>query len=80
MIKKIKLANFVEAEDDVEIAQWYKKEGESFDADEKILEVMAEKASLDVVLGVSGKLIKIFSGDGEIVSLDDEIAEVEVDE
>lgn len=78
MQKQFKLKGLVPTDQDVEIAQWNKKVGEDFQADEVLLEVLADKAATEVSACEPGRLVSILHSDGEVVSLDDPIAVIEV--
>lgn len=77
MEQEVNLSKFVENVDEVEIGQWYVKEGEMFSPEDIVLEVISNKAVLEVAFGFSGKLISILHQDGEIVSISDTIATIE---
>lgn len=80
MKKEIKLNHFIEEEDEVEIGQWYIQEGEIFSKDQIILEVIANKAVMEISLGMEGKLISILHHDGEIISIKEAFAVIETED
>ena len=47
------------------ITKWYKNEGDAVEKDEPIVEIMTDKANMDVEAPVSGTLVKIFTAEGE---------------
>jgi pyruvate dehydrogenase E2 component (dihydrolipoamide acetyltransferase) len=49
------------------ITKWYKKEGESVEEGVPVVEIMTDKANMDVEAQVSGILIKILAKEGEEV-------------
>ena len=74
------LKNFIadiEDSDDIEIAQWYIKEGESFQAGQQVLEALIGKTVIEVTFEKAGRLVKILVEDGEIVNGEQTIAQVE---
>ena len=77
MEKSITLSGLVDTEDDIEIGQWYKQVGDTFQAEDVLLEVISNKATFDIALGVSGTLLSILHSDGEVVSLNDPIATID---
>ena len=56
------------------ISQWYKKEGEKVEKGEPVLEVLTDKANMDVESPKSGILFKIFFNEGEEVEVGKVIA------
>ena len=51
------------------VSKWLKKEGDTVDADEPIVELETDKVNLEVPSPVSGVLTKINSNDGKVVEV-----------
>ena len=81
-MEEIILRNFlsdVAESDDIEIAQWFIKEGDPFAADQSVVEVLITKAETEVCFNKAGRLVKIVAEEGEIVDIETVIAQVEFD-
>jgi pyruvate/2-oxoglutarate dehydrogenase complex dihydrolipoamide acyltransferase (E2) component len=61
------------------IARWLRQEGDSVVAGEPIVEVEAEKVTVEVVSPVSGVLTSIFAVRGDEVRVDTPIAVIDED-
>lgn len=78
-MNELKLAEYftdAKEDDDIEISQWFKKPGETFTADEPVVEVLIGKAETEVCLGKDGKLEEIICDEGEIVTINDVIGKI----
>jgi len=60
------------------IGKWFKKEGETVQEYEPLLEVITDKVSADYPSPITGKIVKILVPEGQTVPVGTEIAEVEV--
>jgi len=60
-----------------DIVQWRKREGESFEEGEIILEVDTDKVTTEVPAPFTGKLVKILVQEGESADVSAPIAEAE---
>ena len=69
MIEKIVVPALGESITEATVSKWLKKEGESIEADEPIVELETDKVNLEVPSPISGKLIKINSKDGTVVKV-----------
>ncbi len=78
MQKSLSLKGRIETDKDIEIGQWRKSVGDQFGADDILLEVISDKVAFEVTAGEPGLLISILHSDGEVVSLEDPIAVIEV--
>lgn len=59
------------------IGKWYKAEGDTVQADEGLVEVESEKATLDVPAPASGVLVKILKQAGESAEVGEIIAQID---
>ncbi len=81
---KVKLNEMVEIKEnedlekdaDIEIFEWAVSDGDDVKKGDKIVEVMVDKTSIEVAAPVDGT-IHILVEEGEIVSGDDIVAEIE---
>ena len=62
-----------------EIVQWLKEPGDAVEANEALVEVMTDKATIEVPAPKSGRLVSIKVEVGEICAIDDVIAILELD-
>ncbi|MBR9820628.1 MAG: 2-oxoglutarate dehydrogenase complex dihydrolipoyllysine-residue succinyltransferase [Rhodobacteraceae bacterium] len=58
------------------VATWFKKEGESFEADEMLCELETDKVSVEVPAPAAGTLTKILAKEGETVEAGGQLAEM----
>ena len=61
-----------------EIVQWLKKPGEAVEANEALVEVMTDKATIEVPAPQAGRLVEIRVEVGEIAAIDEVIAILEL--
>jgi 2-oxoglutarate dehydrogenase E2 component (dihydrolipoamide succinyltransferase) len=82
MVHELKIPQAGESIQEVEIGQWYKREGQWVEQDETVVELETDKASMDLPAPAAGVLTKILKkeGDpaeiGETIALIDETAQV----
>ena len=69
MIEKIIVPVLGESITEATVSKWLKKEGETVDVDEPIVELETDKVNLEVPSPVSGILKEINSKDGSIVEV-----------
>nr|WP_279232283.1 2-oxoglutarate dehydrogenase complex dihydrolipoyllysine-residue succinyltransferase [Thermus albus] len=62
---------------EVEIGAWLKKEGESFAQDEPLVELITDKATLELPAPFPGTLVKVLKGTGETAKVGEAIALLE---
>ena len=74
----IKVPELGESIQEVQIAQWLKREGEWVAKDEEIVEVESEKASQSLSAPASGIIHKILFGDGQFAKVGDVIAHLTI--
>lgn len=78
MKKTIVMPEIEQDVSEVEIGQWLVKVGDEIKAGQPLLEVLVEKANVEVEAEISGKLVEILQEEGAIVEVGDEIAVIEV--
>lgn len=78
MKKTIVMPKIEEDVPEVEIGQWLVKVGDEIKAGQPLLEVLVEKANVEVEAEVSGIIVEILQEEGAIVEVGDEIAIIEV--
>jgi pyruvate dehydrogenase E2 component (dihydrolipoamide acetyltransferase) len=66
---EFKLPDIGEGVVEGEIIQWLIKEGETIDEDQAMVEVMTDKATVEIPSPVAGKVISTFGKEGEIVEV-----------
>ena len=71
---EIKVPEFGDSIQEVQIAQWLKREGEWVDKDEDLVELESEKAAQALPSPEAGVVEKILMGDGEFANVGDVIA------
>ena len=69
MSEKILVPVLGESISEATVSQWLKKEGETVEADEPIVELETDKVNLEVPAPVSGVLTEINSKDGSVVEV-----------
>lgn len=62
---------------EVEIGAWLKREGESFAQDEPLVELITDKATLELPAPFPGTLVKVLKGTGETAKVGEAIALLE---
>ncbi len=79
MIIELKLPELSKDENaTIEIAEWFKKPGDSFEQDDSLAELLLDKAAFDLNAPSKGKLIEIRAEQGANVKVGDVIALIEV--
>ena len=73
---EIKVPEFGDSIQEVQIAQWLKREGEWVDKDEDLVELESEKAAQALPAPEAGVVEKILKGDGEFANVGDVIAQL----
>lgn len=74
METEMKLKDYSPETGELEIVGWNVKAGERFCADQVLLEVLADKASIEIVLRRPGQICSILADAGAIVDADETIA------
>ena len=69
MSEKILVPVLGESITEATVSKWLKKEGETVEADEPIVELETDKENLEVPSPISGKLAEIISKDGSVVEV-----------
>jgi 2-oxoglutarate dehydrogenase E2 component (dihydrolipoamide succinyltransferase) len=73
MVHELKIPRAGESIQEVQIGQWFKKEGQWVERDETVVELETDKASMDLPAPVSGVLTKIFKLEGDPAEIDETI-------
>jgi 2-oxoisovalerate dehydrogenase E2 component (dihydrolipoyl transacylase) len=79
MSKKFLLPDLGEGLPDATIVEWYVKEGDVIRLDENLVSMETAKAVVDVPSPVSGKVLKLAGGPGDVIVTGTLLAEFEVD-
>ena len=77
--KTFNLPDLGEGLPDATIVKWYVKEGETIRLDDNLVSMETAKAVVDVPSPVSGKVLKLAGGEGDIVVTGHMLAEFEID-
>jgi len=67
-----------ETDDKITVSFWHMEEDEEFVKDEDLLEVSTNKETLKIVTPGTGKLIEILAQEGDVVTVGDVIALMEI--
>ena len=67
-----------ETDDEITISFWHMEEDEEFVKDEDLLEVATNNVTLKIVTPGTGKLIEILAQEGDVVTVGDVIALIEI--
>jgi 2-oxoglutarate dehydrogenase E2 component (dihydrolipoamide succinyltransferase) len=76
-VQELKVPSVGESIVEVEIGAWLKKEGEAFQADEPLVELITDKATLELPAPFAGTLKKILKAQGETARVGEAIALLE---
>ncbi|MEM4971621.1 MAG: dihydrolipoamide acetyltransferase family protein [Sulfolobales archaeon] len=79
-IEKIKLPDIGEGIAEGEIVRWLVKEGDSVKQFQPIVEVLTDKASVEIPSPYSGKVVKLLAREGERIRVGSPIAEIEIED
>ena len=79
MSKKFLLPDLGEGLPDATIVEWYVKEGDVIRLDENLVSMETAKAVVDVPSPVSGKVLKLAGGAGDVIVTGPMLAEFEID-
>ena len=79
MSKKFLLPDLGEGLPDATIVEWYVKEGDSIRLDDNLVSMETAKAVVDLPSPVSGKILKLAGGAGDIIVTGTMLVEFEVD-
>ncbi|EAQ04395.1 dihydrolipoamide acetyltransferase [Pseudooceanicola batsensis HTCC2597] len=73
---KVMVPSLGESVSEATVATWFKKEGESVEADEMLCELETDKVSVEVPAPAAGVLSKILKNEGETVEAGGQLAEL----
>ena len=68
----------MKTDDEITVSFWHMEEDEEFVKDEDLLEVSTNKVNLKVAAPGTGKLIEILAQEGDVVTVGDVIALIEI--
>jgi len=77
MAVELKVPTVGESITEVQIGQWLKGEGESVKKDENLVEIETDKATVEIVAPVSGKISKVLKKSGDTAEIGEVIGYVE---
>jgi len=79
MQKEFKLPDIgMETDDEITVSFWHMEEDEEFEKDDDLLEVSTKKVNLKIAAPSTGKLIEILAQEGDVVTVGDVIALIEI--
>jgi 2-oxoglutarate dehydrogenase E2 component (dihydrolipoamide succinyltransferase) len=76
MAVELRVPEVGESITEVQIGSWFKKEGDSIERDEPLVEIESDKATLELPAPVAGTLSKVLKKKGEMAKVGDLIAEI----
>lgn len=74
---RFKLPDIGEGIQEGEIVSWLKQEGDAVDEDEPFVEVMTDKATVELTSPRKGTIAKLHFGEGDLANVGDVIAEID---
>ncbi|MBW8822719.1 MAG: 2-oxo acid dehydrogenase subunit E2, partial [Xanthomonadales bacterium] len=77
--KTFNLPDLGEGLPDATIVKWYVKEGDTIRLDDNLVSMETAKAVVDVPSPVSGKVLKLAGGEGDVIVTGHMLAEFEID-
>lgn len=77
-VVKVNLPEVGDEISECEILRWFVKEGDEIKKSQPLVEVLADKANVEIQSPVSGKVIKLLASEGEVVKVGSPILEAEV--
>ncbi|MGJ3230923.1 MAG: biotin/lipoyl-containing protein, partial [Oceanicaulis sp.] len=76
---KYKLPDVGEGVVEAEIVEWHVKEGDTVKEDQHILDVMTDKATVEIPCAVNGVVKKLVGEPGDVIAVGTEILFIEVE-
>ena len=64
---------------EAEIVQWHKQVGDTVSEDEEFVDMMTDKATVPMESPVTGKIVKIAGGEGDMVAIGSMLVEIEIE-
>ncbi|MDP6924155.1 MAG: biotin/lipoyl-containing protein [Candidatus Scalindua sp.] len=68
----------IDTDDEITVSFWHMEDDEEFVKDEDLLEVSTNKVNLKIAAPSTGKLIEILAQEGDVVTVGDVIALIEI--
>src|SRR3989338_1415071 len=78
-IIEVKVPQLSESVSEATLLAWHKQEGEAVSDGENLIDIETDKVVLELPASKSGVLIKIIKGDGEKVTSDELIAQIDTE-
>lgn len=75
----IKMPDVGEGVTEAEIVTWHVKVGDVIEEDEDLVDVMTDKATVEIPSPVSGRIVKVMGEPGEMIAVGSEIIVIETD-
>jgi len=72
----VKLPQMGEGVHEATLIRWFKKPGEKVNKDEPLMEVATDKVDTEIVAPASGYLIAIFAKEGEVITVQQQLAQI----
>ena len=66
---EVKLPDIGEGVNEGEVVRWLVKEGDMVNHDQPLLEVMTDKATVEIPCSAAGKVLKLLAKEGEVVKV-----------
>ena len=79
MIVEFCMPKFGQVMEEGTIIKWFKKEGESINKGEKLVEIGSDKASFELESDITGKINQILIKEDETVAINTVLATIQVD-
>jgi pyruvate/2-oxoglutarate dehydrogenase complex dihydrolipoamide acyltransferase (E2) component len=77
MLEIIKMPKLGNEADEYEISQWFIKKGDVIHKGERLVEVLADKADMEIESEFSGKVIEIKEKEGAVVSVGSDLVVID---
>ena len=75
----IKMPDVGEGVVEAEIVSWHVKVGDTVEEDQDVVDVMTDKATVEIPSPVSGRVVRLFGDPGELIAVGSEILAIETD-
>lgn len=75
----IKMPDVGEGVVEAEIVSWHVKVGDTVEEDQDVVDVMTDKATVEIPSPVSGRVVRLFGEPGELIAVGSEILAIETD-
>jgi 2-oxoglutarate dehydrogenase E2 component (dihydrolipoamide succinyltransferase) len=79
MLIEVKVPQLSESVSEATLATWHKKEGDSVERDENLIDIETDKVVLETPAPAAGVIVKIIKGDGSTVASGELIAQIDTE-